>query len=207
MADQLHNPASSGPAPFERPHLSLFAPDPVPGLSYIEAYISPDEATRLLAFVDAQAWDTELKRRCQHYGGHYSAIRPESESAVPEAFWPLAERLHREGHIVQIPNRVSVNEYQPGQGIGAHRDREAERIQEVAIISLNSGIIMDFTHMGHETQSYYLQPLSLLIMRGEARHLWEHGIAPRHNDRVGGLIVPRRRRVSVMFRYVQPVRC
>jgi alkylated DNA repair dioxygenase AlkB len=196
MADQIHKLA-----PIARTHFSLFTPAPIAGLSYLEAYISQVEAFELLAFVDAQAWDTELKRRCQHYGGRYSAIRPENESAVPEAFWPLARRLHRDGYVAQVPNRVSINEYQPGQGIGAHRDREPERIKEVAIISLISGITMDFTRMGHESQSYYLHPLSLLVMRDEARDRWEHGIAPRHNDKVGGVIVPRGRRVSVMFRF------
>ena len=72
----------------------------------------------------------------------------------------------------------------------------------MAILSLGSAVMMDFTRLGHATRSHYLQPRSLVTMRGEARHTWMHGITGRKSDRVGGLVIPRRRRLSLTFRYV-----
>jgi alkylated DNA repair dioxygenase AlkB len=74
----------------------------------------------------------------------------------------------------------------------------------VAIISLGSPIMMDFTRMDHTTRSQYLYPRSRLVMQGEARDKWMHGIVGRKTDKVGGLILPRQRRLSVTFRYVSP---
>lgn len=43
---------------------------------------------------------------------------------------------------------------------------------------------------------------SLLVISGEARYHWSHGIAPRKQDQVMGQLVPRGRRVSLTFRHV-----
>lgn len=44
---------------------------------------------------------------------------------------------------------------------------------------------------------------SLLLLRGEARYAWSHGIAARKSDVVDGRLVLRRRRLSVTFRQVR----
>lgn len=187
--------------------LSLFEPEPLPGLGYWPDYISPDEEEALMAFIDTRPWSLELLRRRQWYGWAYDDMsqggaedyHPEP---VPDLFSALARRLYDDGHFAGVPDRMLVNEYEPGQGIGAHRDRDVERIEAVAILSLGCAVMMDFTRRGHPTRSHYLQPRSLVTMRGEAREGWMHGIAGRRSDRVGGLILPRSRRLSLTFRYV-----
>jgi alkylated DNA repair dioxygenase AlkB len=42
----------------------------------------------------------------------------------------------------------------------------------------------------------------LALMTGESRSLWTHEIMKRQNDYVGGLKVPRGRRLSITFRTV-----
>jgi alkylated DNA repair dioxygenase AlkB len=119
---------------------------------------------------------------------------------LPDWLLPFAERLHADGHFPSVPDRALINEYHPGQGIGAHKDRDADHIRAVGIISLGSPIMMDFTRPGHQTRHHYLRPRSLVMMRDEARDRWMHGITGRKSDRIGGLILPRGRRLSVTFR-------
>jgi alkylated DNA repair dioxygenase AlkB len=183
-------------------------PEPIAGLSYHADYISREVEADLLRRVDAGVWDTDLKRRVQAYGWGYDETTGVAENAshgLPDWLKAHARRLREEGLFDLTPDRVSVNEYQPGQGIGAHVDRGAAQIETVGIISLGSAVMMDFTRMGHEPRSFYLRPRSLLLISGEARHRWMHGITPRKSDRVGGLTLPRGRRVSLMFRAVRPL--
>ena len=186
---------------------SLFDAGPVPGLTYRPDYISKAEEAALINAIDQQPWSMELLRRRQWYGWAYddSPLGLDGEyrsSPMPDWLKPFAERLASEGCLDGVADRALINEYYPGQGIGAHKDRDIEHIKAVAIISLGSGITMEFTRMGHATRCEYLQPRSLGIMRGEVRELWLPGLVGRKSDRVGGLIIPRERRMSLTFRYV-----
>jgi alkylated DNA repair dioxygenase AlkB len=177
----------------------------IPGLAYREDYITPGEEAALIAEIDLQPWSTELLRRRQWYGwayddttlGRTGDYRPQP---LPAWLLPFALRLHADGYFPAAPDRALINEYHPGQGIGAHKDRDADHIRTVAIISLGSPIMMDFTRADRATRSHYLRPRSLVIMRGEARDHWMHGITGRKSDKIGGLVLPRGRRLSVTFR-------
>lgn len=48
----------------------------------------------------------------------------------------------------------------------------------------------------------YLPQRSLLILSGESRYFWSHGISPRKFDKIDGALIPRGRRVSLTFRHV-----
>ena len=189
--------------------LSLFEDDLLPGLTYQDDYITQEEEAALIAEIDKQPWSMELLRRRQWYGWApddttYGLPGEYKPQPMPDWLYWLGERLYRDGVFTGVPMRAVINEYHPGQGIGAHKDRDTERIKSVAIISLGSPIMMDFTRMDHVTRTQYLYPRSRLIMQGEARDKWMHGIVGRKTDKVGGLILPRRRRLSVTFRYISP---
>jgi len=180
---------------------TLFGPRPIPGLIYHPDFINETEEFRLLAHIDAQPWNTDIRRRTQYYGSRYREDgSPGTPGVLPEWLLFLAERLKARGIFAEMPDRAGINDYAPGAGIGAHRDQGADVIEVVAILSLLSPIAFEMTRLGHETQAHWLQPRSLFVMQGEARHKWFHGIPARMSDRVGGLVVPRRRRVSVTFR-------
>lgn len=191
------------------PQLSLFEADAIGGLAYQDDYITPEEEAGLIAAIDKQPWSMELLRRRQWYGWTpddttYGLPGEYEPQAMPDWLRWLGERLHRDGVFAGVPERTLINEYHPGQGIGAHKDRDTERIKSVAIISLGAPIMMDFTRLGHAARTQYLYPRSRLVMQGEAREKWMHGITGRRTDKVGGLILPRQRRLSVTFRYVSP---
>ncbi len=175
----------------------------IPGLSYIPEYITKVEERRILARVDSGEWNHEYSRRRQQFGYRYDYKSEHLTPLGPLPDWlqELAERLVNEGVFEQIPDQALVNEYLPGQGIAAHVDRFSET---VVSLSLESGILMDFTReLDSAKTSVWLEPRSLLVLQDEARHEWQHSIAKRLKDLHHGEWIPRGRRVSLTFRSVE----
>ncbi len=74
-------------------------------------------------------------------------------------------------------------------------------------LSLGGACVMTFDSLpsapSHEAHhSLWLQPADLLIMTGEARYQWKHGIPARKSDEIDGVRITRARRVSLTFRTV-----
>lgn len=186
--------------------LSFFPNEWPDGLTYLENYISEDEAGRLVQEIDTRPWRTDLKRRVQHYGYRYDykarqARREDYLGPLPDLFQGLAERLTAEGHFRTVPDQVIVNEYQPGQGISAHIDCQPCFGETIASLSLLSACVMRFASQTLSQQmELHLQPASLLVLKDEARHLWTHAIPSRKTDVIEGLKHIRSRRISLTFR-------
>ena len=186
--------------------LSFFQDEWPDGLTYLENYISEDEADRLVQEIDAAPWRTDLKRRVQHYGYRYDykarqARRKDCLGPLPALFQKLAERLTSEGHFQTVPDQVIVNEYQPGQGISAHIDCQPCFGETIASLSLFSACVMRFASQTHSQQmELQLQPASLLVLKGDARHLWTHAIPARKTDVFEDQKYVRARRISLTFR-------
>lgn len=184
-----------------------FFPDEWPnGLTYLENYISEDEADRLVQEIDGAPWRADLKRRVQHYGYRYdykarNARKEDYLGPLPALFERLGERLTSEGHFQTVPDQVIVNEYQPGQGISAHIDCQPCFGETIASLSLLSACVMRFAfHLPSQQMDLGLQPASLLVLKDEARHLWTHAIPPRKSDIIAGQKHHRSRRISLTFR-------
>lgn len=186
--------------------LSFFQDEWPDGLTYLENYISENKADRLVQDIDAAPWRTDLKRRVQHYGYRYDykarqARREDYLGSLPELFQHLAERLTAEGHFQTLPDQVIVNEYQPGQGISAHIDCQPCFGETIASLSLLSACVMRFASPSHsQLMELHLQPASLLVLSGDARHLWTHAIPSRKTDVFEGQKHFRSRRLSLTFR-------
>ncbi|WP_339106767.1 alpha-ketoglutarate-dependent dioxygenase AlkB [Roseovarius rhodophyticola] len=187
-----------------------FFPDEWPdGLTYLENYIQDEEAERLVREIDATPWRTDLKRRVQHYGYRYDykarqARREDFLGPLPDLFQHLAERLTSEGQFQTVPDQVIINEYQPGQGISAHIDCQPCFGETIASLSLLSACVMRFASLrSSRHMDLLLQPNSLLVMAGEARHDWTHAIPARKTDLVEGQTSQRTRRISLTFRQMK----
>lgn len=180
----------------------------IPDLIYVPDYISPIDEARLIEQIDHQIWLSPFKRRVQHYGYLYDyKKRTVTEGmflgVLPDWLENLAFRLHNEGHIDDIPDQVIINEYVPGQGIALHVDCEPCFGDTILSLSLGSDCVMDFSHLHSETvHQQPLQARSLVIMKKEARYDWQHGIAARKTDKINGMTVKRKRRLSLTFRKV-----
>jgi len=186
--------------------LSFFQPDLPLGLKYLPDFVSGEEALYLVDKIDAQPWRSDLKRRVQHYGYRYDykarqAREEDYLGPLPPFLQVLAKRLTHAGHFGSTPDQVLVNEYMPGQGISAHVDCRPCFGDVIASLSLLSSCVMRLESRKINQQvDLTLEPGSLLVLSGEARHVWTHAIPARKNDIVNEQKQPRSRRLSFTFR-------
>lgn len=179
----------------------------ISGLDVVPSFLTPDEQAALGLVIDQQPWLADLKRRVQHYGYRYNYSQRNVDAAFlgPLPAWaaPLAQRLHQENYTPTLPDQLIINEYEPGQGIASHVDCVPCFDSVILSVSLLSACVMLFTHTASQAQMpVLLEPGSLLVMRGEARYGWKHGIAPRKSDLYQGRKIVRGRRLSLTFRKV-----
>jgi len=180
----------------------------ISGLTYIPSVIPNHEASMLLKHIDSNKWRNDLKRRVQHYGYVYDyrrrTVTPDMQLGnLPAWSAPLIDLLEEHPAFNLHADQMIVNEYIPGQGIAHHIDCEPCFDGVIASFSLNSTCVMSFIHVETKTEKQILlEPNSLLIMSGEARYDWKHGIPARKNDTYDGKRYQRGRRVSVTFRKV-----
>ena len=104
---------------------------------------------------------------------------------LPESFRDLPKVAATEADVTEAEN---------GNGNGNENENENE----------GEGGASEEDEGGDERVPVWLPPRSLLVLRGEARYEWSHGIAPRKLDRVGGQLTRRGTRVSLTFRRVLP---
>jgi len=171
------------------------------GLVYIDDFLSNDYQKELIQFIDKEEWDGSIARRTQHYGYKYDYKNRDANTKlgdIPEVFDELLNNLTDEFDGIK-PTQVIINEYVPKQGIGAHIDHVKYFGPIVASVSLLSPIEMEFSK-GKEKHLQILKPLSAVILKNEARYKYTHQIRPRDFDMIDGLVVKRKRRVSITFR-------
>ena len=194
----------------------LTEPATVPmGLEYHPDFLAASEEDELLAHIDGSEWLTDLSRRVLHFGYKYDYTRRSlDESArigpLPEWLAQLSymvrEAASEEAKRLLNPQRpfeqAIINEYLPRQGIAPHIDRDCFG-PVVATVSLGSAVNMDFCC--ESTGDEYVQrlePRSLVLLCGDARFKWRHGIAKRQSDTLNDQKTKRQRRVSITFRTI-----
>ena len=182
----------------------------IEGLRYIKEFLSDDEQGRTLHEIDKAVWINDLQRRVQHYGWQYDyrsrSVSPDMRiGEFPVWLQNLGAKLCEAEFFDQIPNQAIVNEYLLGQGIATHIDRQCFS-PVVATISLGDTWHMDFRPLHGprgKAKQILLEVGSVLILSGDARYKWVHGISPRQREREEhGDWRRRERRLSVTFRTV-----
>lgn len=181
----------------------------IDGLRYIENYISQQEHDTIVRNIDKMPWLSDLKRRVQHYGYKYDYKKRSIDYSMylgplPEWLAILSKRLYSDKLIKYIPDQIIVNEYLPGQGIANHIDCEPCFNDTIISLSLLSSCIMDIISkdIPQNKIEVLLQPCSLILLSGDARYKWSHGIPSRRTDNFEGLKITRERRISLTFRKV-----
>jgi DNA oxidative demethylase len=166
----------------------LFDTPLIEGLRYEEAVIGEAEERALVARMEK----LELapfrfhgfigNRRTQSFGWRYDfddATFARAE-AIPDWLEPVRARaaffagLQPDQFI-----HVLLARYDPGAGIGWHRDRDV--FDQVVGISLNTLATLRFrrrTPAGFTRAKLEIAPRSAYLLAGEARSDWEHSIAP-----------------------------
>ena len=181
----------------------------IKGLTYIPNFINQLEVKNFINAINSEQWLSDIKRRVQHYGYKYDYKARSIDYSMfigqlPNWAMTMAQRLFDEKHIDVLPDQLIINEYEPGQGIANHVDCEPCFGDTIISISLGSSCIMDFMNLRTKQKvEVKLESGSLIVLSGEARHNWTHGIAQRKTDNYNGIKTDRRRRISMTFRKVK----
>eukprot|EP01130_Rhizamoeba_saxonica_P014080 TRINITY_DN6099_c0_g1_i2.p1 TRINITY_DN6099_c0_g1~~TRINITY_DN6099_c0_g1_i2.p1 ORF type:complete len:477 (+),score=80.74 TRINITY_DN6099_c0_g1_i2:529-1959(+) len=182
--------------------------DDVEGLYYIENFISEVEEQEILNEIECNPWDRLSRRSVQHYGFEYNYSTNKVDAHIPLGIIPewikmCIERMDPISFIPNTPDQVTVNRYPPGAGIPPHVDTHSVFEDGILSLSLQNGITMDLKHNDGRKREIYLKPRSLLILTGESRYVWSHGIAPRKSDIVNNEKLKRGTRTSLSFRTIR----
>jgi hypothetical protein len=105
-----------------------------------------------------------------------------------------------------------LNRYKPGQGITPHVDLLKRFGDGIIGVSLGAGCVMDFKEVDGDAQwSIWLPPLSVIMLEGDARYRWTHGIGHVQKDWVSkggssdeGEWIQRGLRTSITLRWLLP---
>ncbi len=164
----------------------LFGAPAVAGLTSAVEIITPDEERDLIARIDAQALAPFRfqgwlgKRLTTSFGSRYDFDKGKVEPAEPIPGWllPLRDRAAAFAGLDSAAlGQALLIRYDPGAGIGWHRDRPI--YDRVIGISLGEPATLRLRRRaarGFERASLPLAPRSIYCLAGEARHEWEHSI-------------------------------
>ncbi|XP_076762827.1 tRNA (carboxymethyluridine(34)-5-O)-methyltransferase alkbh8 [Xylocopa sonorina] len=187
------------------------------GLKLIEYCLTEEDEKMLLNTIDwSNEESSDLKhRKVKHFGYEFqygsNKVDPDKRiTPIPDNYHFLQVLFKKYHNVPYEYDQLTINHYLPGQGIPPHIDTHSAFEDSILSLSLSSACIMDFKK-DDEKVSVLLPPRSLLIMSGEARYAWSHGICPRHNDIIktanGLTSQPRGTRVSFTFRKVRRGSC
>jgi alkylated DNA repair dioxygenase AlkB len=167
----------------------LFAPPPpVAGFRLVCEAVSEAEEERLAALIDAaplapfQFGQWEGKRLTVNYGSAYDYQRARPTEAPPLPDWLAGLRASLAPLMDRSPDdfvQGLLIRYDPGAGIGWHRDRP--QYGEVLGLSLSAPALLRLrrrTEGGFDRRTVELPQRSLYLLSGAARHEWEHSITP-----------------------------
>ena len=167
---------------------NLFAESLIDGLQYRDDFITPTEHDRLVTDLEGlklapfrfHGWLGT--RKTQTFGWRYDFDDASFAPAEPIPQWlqPLrAKAAAFAGFAPEDFAHALLARYDPGAGIGWHRDRP--QFEQVVGISLGAPATMRFrqrTAGGFRRTTVDLEPRSAYLLSGEVRREWEHSIAP-----------------------------
>ena len=156
------------------------------GLNMGEAIVDPAQEQALIAGIDAaglapfkfQGWLG--KRLTASFGWRYDFADSSFAPTDPIPDFLMAVRARAATFAGLAPDalvQALLTRYDPGAGIGWHRDRPV--FEHVVGISLGNAATFRFRRRkpgGFDRVSVPLAPRSIYHLRGEARHIWEHSI-------------------------------
>uniref|UniRef100_A0A131YZB9 Methyltransferase n=1 Tax=Rhipicephalus appendiculatus TaxID=34631 RepID=A0A131YZB9_RHIAP len=204
---------------------NLFDDSNVPqGLKLIKDAVSEYEESvlaQLITWGDSEESKALRQREVRHFGYafNYSLQGVQKDAplseGIPSECVPFLNRLVAAGHLDRLPDQLTVTRYLPGQGIPPHVDSHESFDDHIVLLSLGSPIVMNFRHPDGRQVAQVLPPRSALILSGDSRYLWSHGIASRKFDvvpRSGGLengitLSQRGVRISYTFRHIRKGSC
>lgn len=161
---------------------------PLPGLALRRDFISPREERDLIDRIDSSALSPfkfqqwEGKRLTRSFGWSYDFTSQRFAKGDPMPGWLLPLRARAAEFAGLAPDALEqalLIRYDPEAGIGWHKDRPV--FEHVIGLSLGNRATLRLRRRGEQgfdRASADLPPRSIYHLSGEARHQWEHSIAP-----------------------------
>lgn len=170
--------------------LNLLAPDPLPieGFLYQPDLVAPEMESALVArfaaldFKEFEFHGFRGKRRVVSFGARYDFGDSKVHKApeIPAFLHPLRDLAGKfSGIDPEALRHALVTEYQPGAGIGWHRDRPV--FKDVIGISLLSPCRFRLRRKvgtSWRRHAIMLAPRSGYLLRGTVREQWQQSIPP-----------------------------
>ena len=122
------------------------------------------------------------KRKTHTFGWRYDFDDASFAPAQPLPGWLQPLRARAAAFAGVEPDEIGhalLARYDPGAGIGWHRDRPV--FDKVVGVSLGAPVVLRFrqrTDDGFRRIELPVEPRSAYLLTGEARHEWEHRITP-----------------------------
>ena len=166
----------------------LFGEPLIAGLEYRPDFITSAEERVLIGHLGEedlspfkfQGWSG--KRLTRTYGWRYDFDDRSFAPSEPIPDWLQRLRAKAATFANVAPTdfaHVLLVRYDPGAGIGWHRDRPV--FETVVGVSLGSPAALRFRRRrpgGFDRANVEVEPRSAYLLSGPARHEWEHSIAP-----------------------------
>ena len=167
----------------------LFSEPLIAGLEYRERFIEEEEEETVLldrlmplnlARFRFHGWLGN--RRTQSFGWRYDFDDASFTPTEPVPNWLHPLRVKAAEFAEVAPDEfvhVLIARYDPGAGIGWHRDRDV--FDRVVGVSLGTAATMRFrqrTPTGFKRATLDVIPRSAYLLSGDVRTNWEHSIAP-----------------------------
>lgn len=163
------------------------------GFRYQPDFIDPsDEAALALRLADLPFAPFDFhghlaNRQVAGFGLRYDYASRQVRAApqIPDWLTPLRDKVGAfSGRPAESFVQVLINQYEPGAGIGWHKDKP--HFDVVVGVSLLSPCLFRFRRKlgaAWERRSLIVEPRSAYLLAGASRHLWEHSIPPGDSSR------------------------
>ncbi|KAI6212197.1 Alkylated DNA repair protein alkB-like protein 8 [Aphelenchoides besseyi] len=188
----------------------------LPGLHIIRNAIPKEYEDRLVEFIESCNPSEVLKNRTVVHFGHVfdygsnTATKPTGQ--IPDILLELLNFLKEDDVPIDgDPNQVTINIYEPGQGIPSHIDTHSAFENQIVVVNLLSDVCMSFRDAANSatTIEQLVPRYSVLLMQDAARYKFKHGIYTRRYDisPIDNTLIERQKRISITFRRVRHQKC
>ena len=181
----------------------------IKGLTLINNFITDEEETELINYINGNSWDNKIKRRVQHYGYVFEyntkKVNIQKHNNFPIWLKPIISKIQNCEILTNFkPNQCTINEYEPGIGIAPHIDTHSSFTDTIISLSLQNNIIMSFLDKTKDSEKIdiLLPNKSLLILQDDSRYKFSHGISYRKTDIIKGETHKREKRISITLRKI-----